>query len=163
MLLRKCRGVLRLSARRRIQDAGRDGHGNRSGSRYSQQQLSAPIQVAGDVRRHDFLDARFEIGAAHSGGADQRRFQIELADVQDSFGIDVRVCLPQNVLVAGALALFNEAGADPPDQRMKPEDGFHHHVDGGGEIVAAADVAELVGNHGFQLLRGEAVGDSIGQ
>lgn len=48
------------------------------------------------------------------------------------------------VLVAGAFPFIDQATADPPDKRMEPENGFNEHVEGGGEIVAAADMTEFV-------------------
>jgi hypothetical protein len=36
-------------------------------------------------------------------------------------------------------------------KRVKPEDGFHQHVQRGGEIVAAEYVPNFVGENGFQV------------
>ena len=46
---------------------------------------------------------------------------------------------------------------------MEPEERLDQHVEGGGQIVAAADVAEFVGQDGFQLRIREAPGDARGQ
>ena len=35
---------------------------------------------------------------------------------------------PQDLFIAGQLALFDQPGADPPYQRVEPEDGFNEHV-----------------------------------
>ena len=46
---------------------------------------------------------------------------------------------------------------------MEPEDRFDEHVEGGGEIVAMADVAVFVGDDGVELRRGQSSGDAGGQ
>ena len=71
----------------------------------------------------------------------ERRLDIEFANVQDSFGVDLGLAaLPQHFFVAGAFAFFDQARADPPDQRMKPENAFDHHVNRRSQVVAAAYV-----------------------
>jgi hypothetical protein len=42
---------------------------------------------------------------------------------------------------AGALALFHEASADPPDERVKPEESLDNHVNRRRQIVVAPHVA----------------------
>ncbi len=59
-------------------------------------------------------------------------------------------------------ALFHQPRFQPPDQRVEPEDGFHHHVDRGGQIIVAAHVAQFVGENGFQVRIFKAFGDSFG-
>src|SRR4029077_7817838 len=63
--------------------------------------------------------------------------------------------------VTGAFALFNEARSQPPDQRVKPEDGFHQHVKCSRQIVAAAYVPEFVREDGVEVRVFEASGDSL--
>src|SRR5690349_5195689 len=46
---------------------------------------------------------------------------------------------------------------------MKPKDRFNQHMDGGGEIVAPAYMAELVREDGFQLRRSQTLRDACGQ
>src|SRR5580698_9559178 len=55
-------------------------------------------------------------------------------------------------VVAAKLALLTEAGADPPDGRVEEEEGLDHGLEDVPEIVGAADVCELVGEDGFELL-----------
>ncbi len=79
-------------------------------------------------------------------------------------GVDFGVGAPgQDFFIAGALAFLDEARAEPPDERVKPEQGLDGHVERGGQIIAAARVALLMREDGLQLGRGEAGGDSIGQ
>ena len=66
------------------------------------------------------------------------------------------------MLVAGAFALGFEARAEPPNDGVEPEDGFDEHVQGCGEVVAAADVGDLVGEDGFEVGIVEALGDGGG-
>ena len=65
--------------------------------------------------------------------------------------------------VTGALAFFFETRAQPPDQGMEPEEGFDQHVEGGKQVVAAADVTEFVGEDGFEFGAVEAVRDAGGK
>src|SRR5439155_16820179 len=58
-------------------------------------------------------------------------------------------------VVAAELTLLAEAGADPPDGGMEEEEGFDHGLEDVPEVVGAADVGELVGEDGFELLGGE--------
>ena len=65
-----------------------------------------------------------------------------------------------DLFVARPLALVNQPLLNPPHQRMKPEDGFDHHVNGCGEIVAAADVTQFVREDRFKLSIGEPLTDA---
>ncbi len=60
-------------------------------------------------------------------------------------------------LVAGPLALLDQPGADPPDQRVEPEQRLHQHVDRRGEVVAAAEVAGFVRHQGVDVGRGQVI------
>ncbi len=46
---------------------------------------------------------------------------------------------------------------------MKPKHRLDRHMDRGGEIVAAPEVAELVRHDGFHLPRREAIRNPVGQ
>ena len=102
-------------------------------------------QLAGESIRHDALDSFLQLSAGDTGGASYGRCQVKLADLQDAFGVDLRLAAhPQYPFVAGALAFFFQSRAQPPHERMEPEDGFHSRVNGCKQVVAAADVAQLV-------------------
>ena len=81
-----------------------------------------------------------------------------LQTFRDALGVDLRL-VPglQHDLVAGLLALLQKARPDPPHRRVEPEDRFHHHVHRGCEIVAPANVADLVGDDGAELRGAEAL------
>ena len=57
--------------------------------------------------------------------------------------------------VAGPLALLDHPGADPPDHRVEPEQRLHQHMQRGGEVVAAAQVAAFVRHDGLDLGPGQ--------
>src|SRR5213078_3160391 len=108
--------------------------------------LAGPGELAADRVAHDAFDAALEVRAGDTRDARDRRFEVQLAGFEDALGVSFgRVAQSEDFLVAGALALVEQAGADPPDQRMEPEDRFGSHVQRGPEIVTAADVAVLVG------------------
>ncbi len=89
------------------------------------------------------------------GGALERRRDVALADIQNSLGVDAPIVTgAHDGLVARALALLDEPRADPPDERVKPEHGFHEHLHGSRQVVAAAPVRELVLEHGAELRLG---------
>src|SRR6185312_4270563 len=95
------------------------------------------IQPPADAISHDRFDSLPEISPRDSRHADQRRFSIELADAQYAFCIDARlVHLTEHGFVACTLTFFDEPRADPPHQRMEPEDPFDSHVDRGQQVVS---------------------------
>jgi hypothetical protein len=51
------------------------------------------------------------------------------------------------MLVARLLAGGDKTRADPPHQRVIPEDRFDQHVHRRGQVVAAPHVADLVGQY----------------
>ena len=72
---------------------------------------------------------------------------------QDALGVHPRlVAQTHDRFVARALALVDQARADPPHQRMEPEQRFDRHVDRRGEVVAPPHVRELVREHRGELL-----------
>ena len=74
-----------------------------------------------------------------------------------------RVPHSHDPFVAGTLALFEQALADPPYEWMEPEDCFDELVDGTSQVVAAANMANFVRQDRLQLFRREPVRDSLGQ
>ncbi len=91
-------------------------------------------------------------------------WMVETAYIQDAFGKNPRIVAGgQHRFVAGALAFAHQPASQPPDQRMKPEQAFHQHVDGGGEIVAPPEVAKFVRQDGVHFLRAEPRLDAIRQ
>ena len=77
---------------------------------------------------------------------------------QVPFGVRIKsprsaVQRSQDVFVAGPFPFVNELTSDEPHERVPPEDHLHDHMDGCGEIVVAANVAELVGNDSRELTR----------
>jgi hypothetical protein len=84
----------------------------------------------------------------HASGDDK----YNLANHEDALGINIRSAAEAHYLfIACPLPLVDEPRADPPCQRMEPEDGLHSHVDGRGQVVLAADMAELVRKNRIQL------------
>jgi hypothetical protein len=121
-------------------------------------------QLAGESIRHDALDSFLQLSAGDTGCASYGRRQVELADFQDAFGVDLGFTAhPHHFFVAGALAFFFEARAQPPHQGMEPEDGFDGHVNDGKQVVAAADVAQFVRQDRFQLRVLQPVSDAGGK
>src|ERR1044071_9260281 len=95
--------------------------------------------------RSDALDPLLRVGAGDAGHARDRGFDVELAGSENAFRIGHRLAaLPQHLFVAGSLAFVEEAGADPPDQGMEPENRFDGHMNRGPQVVATADVALFV-------------------
>ena len=58
-------------------------------------------------------------------------------------------------VVAAELALMTDAGADPPDSRMKEEESFSKGLKEVPEEVGTADVGQFVGEHDFKLVWAE--------
>src|SRR5262245_58638937 len=100
---------------------------------------------------HDRLDSSLQIPSRYPCYASQRRLQIQLTNLEDSFGVVQWIDAPsQHLLIAGPFALLHQSRPEPPHQRMKPKHRLDQHVNGAGKIVAAADVAKLVNNHRSQ-------------
>ena len=65
------------------------------------------IEFARDPVRHDFLDSFLEIRPGYAGYTRQRRFDIELANVENPFGVYLRLgTLHEYFFVTGAFPLF---------------------------------------------------------
>jgi hypothetical protein len=69
----------------------------------------------------------------------------------------------QNIFVAGTLALLDHAGSQPPNERVKPEDCFHDHVDRSRQVVVPAHVPDFMRENGIQLRVFKTFGDSLGK
>src|SRR5262249_1522513 len=89
---------------------------------------------------------------------------VELADVQNSLGIDFGLAsLLQDVFIAGTLTLLQQTQLDPPDERMKPENRFYSHLNCRHQVVPASNMAEFVVHDGFELLGTQPFDQSIWQ
>ena len=74
----------------------------------------------------------FEIGAGNTTDARPRGNLTKLTYFQNAFGIDLAVVAEgDDFFVAGALAFFYQARAQPPDQGVEPEDSLDQHVQRG--------------------------------
>ena len=110
------------------------------------------------------IDARLDVGAADTCDAHQRRFHIAPTNADDAFGVGNRCCrFGDDMLIAGLLTGGDETRADPPHQRVEPEDRFDQHVDHRGEVVATPHVADLVRDHRGELVGGQVRIDSVRQ
>ena len=61
--------------------------------------------------------------------------------------------MPEHFFVAGKLLFLDEAKPSPPDQRMKPQQGFHNHVHRHRQVVATSHMAKLMSQNGLHLCR----------
>ena len=105
--------------------------------------------------------SRRRIGSGDTSHAHERRVDIELTHGEDALGVHPRVAAqPDDVGVAGALALVDEPRADPPHQRVKPEQRLDDHVHRRGEIVATANVHDFVRENGLHLALVQMIGDA---
>src|ERR1700689_545640 len=146
-----------------MQNSDCDGPSEGCQSGYRQTELLCKGQIGRDALGHDGPNAVLQIGPSYARDAGQRRSDVEFADIEDAFGVAFGIAGgKEHGFVAGALAFIDETLADPPDQRMEPEDGFDGPVDGSGRVVAAADVAEPMGEDRLPLFGSEAVGDALG-
>ena len=79
-----------------------------------------------------------------------------LADIENPLGVSKRLTEGlQHVFIASALAFLHQPRTHPPNQWVKPEDRLDKHVERRREVVATANVTQLVGQDGFQLRRRE--------
>ena len=102
--------------------------------------------------------------ARYSGHTGQRRFNRPLANLNEGFGIKIgRVAPADNVFVARVFSFLNQPSADPPHQRVEPENRFDDHVDRHQKIVAAPHMAQLVRENCLYLGRREAFGEYVRQ
>jgi hypothetical protein len=145
---------------RGAEDADGEGADDRGrGGRY-EKRFSSGAQRGQRALRQDAMDALLQIGAGHAGCARQRRFQTETADARDPLGIVHGIAAAiQHFLVARTFALVDKTRADPPHERVEPEERLDDHVDRGGQVVAPANVAELVSQDRVELGGGETLED----
>src|SRR5947207_12601969 len=109
--------------------------------------------MAGCRVTHDPLDAPLQIRSGHAGDTRTRRLEVQAARRENRPGVQLRFAAGlRHVLVARALALVDEPRADPPDDRMEPEQRLHGRLDRGDEVVAASHVRDLVRQDGEELL-----------
>jgi hypothetical protein len=150
-----------LRAQRRRDDAGGKRDEERRDRSDEERGFPPKVQSGADSIDHDGLDASRDVRAGDARHAGQRRFHVQTTDVENALRVIARLeSQPQHRFVARALALVYQPRADPPHERMEPEEGLDDHVDGGGEVVAARGVADFVRDDGMQLRRRQPVGDS---
>jgi hypothetical protein len=70
-----------------------------------------------------------------------------------------RIAQPQYFFIAGSFPLLDQAGSQPPDQGMKPEDRFHCHMYRGGQIVPPPHMPDFVGKNSLQMRVPKVLGD----
>jgi hypothetical protein len=76
----------------------------------------------------------------------------DLARFQNAFGIDSGTLTPsQHPFVARPLALVDEARANPPHERVKPEQRRDNELDRRQQIVATDDVTDLMRDDRFDM------------
>ncbi len=148
----------------RAEEPHRDRNEQRRERRHGKHRLLDSAHAGNRSVFHDLLDSFAKVRAAHASDERQPRFQIVLAHVQDSLGICAGLVAGAcHVFVARLFAFGDEPGAEPPDERMKPERHFNQHVERGGQVVAPTHVALLVRQNRPQLCGGEPLFDSCRQ
>ena len=146
-----------------VQNPEGDRNGDGGKSCRGEQQFSGEVESLQDTVGHDVNHPLFEIGASDARDADQGRTETEFTDFQNAFGVDVTITAEfEHFFIAGALALVDEARAEPPDERIEPEDRFDQHVQCGVEIVTAADMPDLMRENRFQVRVFQVRGDASG-
>ena len=127
-------------------------------NRGKEELLSSCERFSG-VMSHDSLDPSLEVRARHAGHVPDWGFEIELAGLEDALGVELRLAAAeQHVFIAGALTFFHQPRANPPDQRMKPEERLHQCLNTREQIVVSSDVTQLVRQNGFDLAVRQAIG-----
>ena len=114
------------------------------------------LPVIGSARSlaHDRRQTLAQIAARGGGDGSRSRRHAEATRTQDRLGVDaLLVALVDDSFVARRLALAQQVRAEPPHQRMEPEQHFDAAMNRGGQVVAAANVTGLVREDGLQLLR----------
>src|SRR6185295_10664095 len=121
-------------------------------ARRSQSDFFPDGQVFANLVSHDSPHSLSEILAGNAGDTGRRQRNIKLANLEQAFSIDCRFSAePEHFFIAGKLLFVDEAKPDPPDQRMKPEQGLHNHVRRHPEVVATPDMAKLMGHNRLEL------------
>jgi hypothetical protein len=143
---------------------------DRDGQRYCCDRGGAQHRPFGEVHpenqalSHNRLNSSFEVGSGHARHADERRFHVELTNVKNAFCVNLGLTAEaQDLFVTSALPLPDHPLPNPPDQRVEPEDRFHDHLDGGGEVIPVSEVAKLMCDDGLQLRRRQPLEDAFRQ
>jgi len=105
-------------------------------------------------------------GLAGDGEISREEILVEggLGELDEGGGVvEMVVAGAEDELVAGALALDVEAAGDEPEEGVEEEEGFDEALEKVEDGVEAADVGQLVGEDGFDLLDGEIGGEGKGQ
>src|SRR5579862_335670 len=101
---------------------------------------------------HDPHNPSLEISARNSGHACQPRSHTEFAGFENALGVDLRfTSKSQYFFITSTFTLVQQPPAQPPNQRMKPENSFHHHVQRGSQIIAAPHVPNFVSENSIQV------------
>ncbi len=88
--------------------------------------------------------------------------QIEAGGLNEAAGIGPAVVAgAQHGFVAGVFTFDDQPRADPPHQRVEPEHGLDQGVKAGGEVVATAQVAGLMGQDGVDLRTPQTFGEGL--
>ena len=148
----------------RVKQAEGDGNGNRQECSGGEHELLGKVKFVHQAVGHNVNHPLFEIGASNARDAGQRGTQAKFTDFQNALGINLAVAAEfDDLLVTGALALFEQARSQPPDKGIEPENRFDQHVHRGVEIVATAYVPDFVCEDGFEVRVFQAVRDPSGQ
>src|SRR5262249_1313617 len=140
---------------RLLRQLGRCVHDAKKNRRYQsrdagrcQGEFSPGVQIFANLVSHDSSHSLSEILAGNAGGKGQRQPDIELATLEQAFGLDGRFSTEsEHFFVACKLLFLDESEPDPPDERMKPEQSFHNHVRCYREVVATPNMAKLMGQN----------------
>ncbi len=144
------------------QNANRDRQGNSHHTRPSQRGLLPKSQIRKDSVGHNALNSFLQIRAGNACHARQRRFDVQLADVENRVRIIPRIAAePQHLFIAGPLAFFDESPTDPPDQRMKPERRLDQHVNRRRKVVPPTHMAQFMRQHRIELSRRQLPGNPL--
>jgi hypothetical protein len=96
--------------RTRIGDAnnGRSHNGRYRGNR--QDRIHCVIQSVCRAIAHSRFDSSLQITSRHPRYASERQSQIQLADLEDAFGVCARLAaVSQHLFITGPFALFHQA------------------------------------------------------
>jgi hypothetical protein len=130
----------------------RHWHSDDGENKYREHDLPGEGQF-GHSLGHNGLDASLQVSAGNASYTREGRFDTELADCENALSIDMRLsAMKRSLFIAGELSLFHQPHLDPPNERVKPEDSLDQHVNRSSQIVASADVPNLVCKHCLQVL-----------
>jgi hypothetical protein len=113
---------------------------------------------------HDRLDAGEQMTAARAARGNDGRAEIQAAYAENGVRVGVSIVTRVNDgLVARSFAFRHEPRADPPHERVKPEQDFGEGVKRGGQVVASLRMRRFVSNEYVELLRLQRLEDVLRQ